>query len=163
MFKALYGFCAELAQPLTTVGTGIVLDDDSMARIRYGLNAGANYTYLMLLTPTTYEVLLTEAFVGNTINVARGQDGTAAQSFNAGTEVQFCMGDAAIAAMISERALGQVNITGSGIVTVTQTGTNSYDINAPAVTIVSESDNVLVGGEFPNFILSTPVINGCCD
>lgn len=162
MFKALYGFCAELAQPLTTVGTGIVLDDDSMAKIRYALGSGANYTYLIIQTLTTYEVLLTEAFVGNTINVARAQDGTTAQSFLAGTEVQFCMGDAAIAAMINERALGQVNITGTGIVSVTKTGTNNYSISAPPVTIVSESDNVLVGGEFPNFVLSTPVINGCC-
>jgi hypothetical protein len=162
-FKALYGLVGTLAQPLTSVAGAIVLDDNTMAMLRCALTSGVDYTYLIVKTATTYEVLLTEAFVGNMINVARAQDGTVAQAFVAGTDVEFCMGDAAIAAMISERALGQVNITGSGIVTVTKTGTNTYQINAPAVTIVSESANVLVGGEFPNFILSTPVINGCCD
>lgn len=158
-FKALYGFCGELALALTTVATTITLDDVSMARIRQGLQSGASYTYLIVKTTANYEVLLTQAFLGNTISVARAQDGTTAQAFPLGAEVEFCMGDAAIAAMINERALGQITLTGGGIVTVTQTGTNSYQVAAPAVSITSESDDILVGGEFPNFVLSAPVIN----
>ncbi|HWG89176.1 MAG TPA: hypothetical protein VN679_15430 [Candidatus Acidoferrales bacterium] len=158
-FKTLYGQSGSLAVALTTVASSIVLDDELMATLRYALNNGADYTYLIVKTTTTYEVLLTESFVGNSINVARSQDGTTAQAFPVGTDVEFCMGDAAIAAMISEKALGQINITGSGIVTVTKTGTNQYQISAPAVQITSASSNILVGGEFPNFVLSAPVIN----
>ena len=157
-FKALYGLAGTLSQALTTVSTSIVVDDATMAKLRYGLNSGSDYTYLIVKTATTYEILLTEAFAGNAITVARGQDGTTAQAFPVGTDIEFCMGDAAIQAMINERALGQVNITGSGIVTVTKTGTNQYQISAPAVNITSSSPNILVGGEFPNFVLSAPVI-----
>lgn len=163
MFKALYGLSGELVLALTTVATSITLDDETMAKIAIGLSNGQNYTYLIIQTPTTYEVVLTESFLNGAINIARGQDGTTAQAFPAGSQVSFCMGDAAIAAMINERALGQLTLTGSGIVTVTQTGTNEYQISAPPVQITSESDNILVGGEFPDFVLSTPVINGCCD
>ena len=162
-FKALYGLAGYLNAPLTAVSTAIVLDDNTMATLRYALNNGANYTYLIVKTATTYEVLLTESFAGNMINIARGQDGTTAQAFPLNTDVEFCMGDAAIAAMINERALGQINLTGSGIVTVTKTGTNTYQVSAPPISIVSESTNILVGGGFPNFALSAPVINGCCD
>lgn len=163
MFKALYGLSGTLAQPLTSVGTSIVLDDQTMAKITIGLANGTNYTYLIIQTAATYEVVLTQAFLNGAITIARGQDGTAAQAFPAGTQVSFCMGDAAIAAMINERALGQLTLTGSGIVTVTKTGTNQYQIYAPPIQITSNSSNILVGGGFPNFVLSTPVINGCCD
>ena len=163
MFKALYGLSGTLAQALTAVGNAIVVDDYTMANLRKALNNGVDYTYLIVKTATTYEVLLTQAFSGNAITVSRAQDSTTAQAFPAGTEIDFCMGDAAIAAMINERALGQVNITGSGIVTVTKTGNNTYAISAPPLSIVSSSANILVGGVFPNFVLSTPVINGCCD
>lgn len=162
-FKALYGLCGSLAAPLTSVATAIVLDDDMMAKLRYALGSGTNYTYLIVKTTTTYEVLLTQAFNANMISVARAQDGTTAQAFPLDAEVEFCMGDAAIAAMINERALGQINLAGTGIVTVTKTGPNSYQVGAPEISIVSESDKILVGGGFPNFVLSAPVIDGCCD
>ena len=162
-FKALYGMTGSLAAPLTSVATAIMPDDYLMCNLRYALNNGANYTYLIVKTLTTYEVLLTESFAGNMINVARAQDGTTAQAFPQNAEIDFCMGDAAIAAMINERALGQLSLSGSGIVTVTQTGTNSYQISAPPISIVSESSKILVGGGFPNFVLSAPVIDGCCD
>lgn len=62
MFKALYGLSGTLAQPLTSVGTSIVLDDQTMAKITIGLANGTNYTYLIIQTAATYEVVLTQAF-----------------------------------------------------------------------------------------------------
>jgi hypothetical protein len=59
--------------------------------------------------------------------------------------------------------LGQIALTGEGIITVTKTSDNSFSIYAPPVSITSESDKVLVGGEFPNFVLSAPLVSGCCD
>ncbi len=158
-FKALYGLAGSLAAPLTSIATSIVLDDSTMAKLAKALSNGADYTYLIIQTAASYEIVLTQAFLNNAISIARGQDGTTPQAFPTGTTVQFVMGDAAIADMINERMLGQLNITGSGIVTVTKTGTNAYQISAPAIDITSQSSNILVGGQFPNFILSAPVIS----
>lgn len=162
MFKSLYGLCGILAAPATNFATSITVDDELLAKLRLGL-AGTDYTYLIIKTTTAYEIVRTNGFVGNTVAIIRAEDGTTAQAFPAGTTVEFVMGDQAIADMINDRMLGQINITGTGIIEVTKTSDTSYSIYAPPVTIVSESDKVLVGGEFPNFVLSAPLVSGCCD
>lgn len=162
MFRALYGLCGELTVELTAFASTLTVDDETLAKLRVGLK-GSDYTYLIVKTATVYEVIRTISFVGNAVAIQRAQDNTVALDFPAGTEVEFVMGDQAIADMINNRMLGQINITGSGIVTVTQTGQNQFNINAPAVNITSTSDKVLVGGEFPAYILSAPLVSGCCD
>lgn len=162
MFKSLYGLCGELTASLTDFATSITVDDEMLGKLRLGL-VGADYTYLIIKTSTAYEIVRTNGFVGNSVSVIRGQDGTSSQAFPLGTTVEFVMGDQAIADIINDRMLGQIDITGSGMITVTKTSNNSYEIYAPEVTITSESDKVLVGGEFPNFILSAPLVGGCCD
>lgn len=162
MFKSLYGLCGELSVALTDFATSMTVDDGLLAKLRLGL-IDTDYTYLIIKTATAYEIVRTNNFVGNNIAIIRGQDSTVPQAFPAGTAVEFVMGDQAIADMINDRMLGQINITGSGIVTVIKTSDNSYSIYAPPVNIVSESDKILVGGEFPNFVLSAPLVSGCCD
>lgn len=161
MFKTLYGFSGTLNVALTSFATTITVDDQLLAKLRLALTA-VDYTYLIIKTATTYEIVKTSGFVGNTIGVMRAQEGTAAQAFAVGAAVEFVMADQAIADMINDRMLGQINITGSGMITVTKLDTNSYNIYAPPVSIVSNSDKVLVGGEFPNFVLSAPLVSGCC-
>lgn len=162
MFKSLYGLCGELALALTDFATAITVDDELLGKLRLGLK-DPDYTYLIIKTATAYEIVRTNGFVGNNVAIIRGQDATVAQAFPSGTTVEFVMGDQAIADMINDRMLGQINLTGEGIITVTKTSDNSYSIYAPPVSIVSESDKVLVGGEFPNFVLSAPLVSGCCD
>src|ERR1700743_543703 len=162
MFKSLYGLYGELEVALTTFAAAITVDDEMLAKLRIGLK-GTDYTYLIIKTSTTYEIVRTNGFVGNTVAVVRAQDGTLAQAFGVGTSVEFVMGDSAISNMINERMLGQITITGGGMVTVTKNSPNNYTIYAPPVSIVSDSDKVLVGGEYPNFILSAPLVSGCCD
>jgi hypothetical protein len=162
MFKSLYGLNGELTAALTDFATSLVVDDELLAKLRLGLK-GADYTFLIIKTTTAYEIVRTNGFIGNTVSIVREQDGTAPQAFPSGTTVEFVMGDQAIADMINDRMLGQINLTGEGIIEVTKTSDNSYSIFAPPVSIVSDSDKVLVGGEFPNFILSAPLVSDCCD
>ena len=162
MFKSLYGLCGELTAALTNFATSITVDDELLAKLRIALK-GSDYTYLIIKTTTTYEIVRTNSFVGNTVGIIRAQDSTTAQAFASGTPVEFVMGDQAIADIISDRMLGQITLTGTGIIEVTKTSDTSYSIYAPPVSIVSESSKVLVGGEYPNFVLSAPLVSGCCD
>ena len=162
MFKSLYGLCGELASALTDFATTLTVDDELLCKLRLGLK-GTDYTYLIVKTATAYEIVRTNGFVGNSVNIIRAQDSTTPQTFSSGTAVEFVMGDQAIADMINDRMLGQITLTGEGIITVTKTSDNSFSIYAPPVSITSESDKVLVGGEFPNFVLSAPLVSGCCD
>lgn len=162
MFKTLYGLSGELSVDLTDFAATISVDDSMLAKLRIGLGSG-DYTYLIVKTDTTYEIVRTNGFIGNTISVVRAQDDTTAQAFDSGSTVEFVMGDQAIADIINDRMLGEVSITGSGMVTVTKLDSNTYSIYAPIVTITSSSDKVLVGGEFPDFVLSAPLVSGCCD
>lgn|SRR5574337_212767 len=163
MFKSIYGLVGTLAADLTDFATAMTVDDDTLAILKKTLINSDDYTYLIIKTTTTYEIVKATGFTGNTVNITRAQDDTTAQAFSTGTEVDFVMGDSAIADIINEKMLGQIDITGGGMVTVTKLGTNSYQISAPPISITSESDKVLVGGEFPNFVLSAPTVSGCCD
>src|SRR5574340_1256519 len=162
MFKSLYGLCGELTVALTTFATSMTVDDELLAKLRLGL-VNSDYTYLIIKTATAYEIVRTNGFVGNNVAILRAQDGTVAQAFPANTTIEFVMGDQAIADMINDRMLGNLTITGSGMITVTKVGTNNFDIYAPPISITSTSTKVLVGGEFPNFVLSAPLVSGCCD
>lgn len=163
MFKSIYGLVGSLTANLTNFATTMTVDDSTLAILNKTLINSGDYTYLIIKTTTTYEIVQVTGFTGNNVNIVRAQDGTTAQAFNSGTEIDFVMGDSAIADIINEKMLGQITITGSGMVTVTQLGPNSYQISAPPISITSESDKVLVGGEFPNFVLSAPIVSGCCD
>lgn len=162
MFKPVHGVRGTLPNGVTAFADAIVVDDVSIALLKKVLKDG-DYTYLMLRTGYAYEIVRTTGFVGNSISVSRAQDGTTAQAFPAGAQAEFVMSQSAIADVIDQQTFGEIELTGSGIVTVTRTGPNQYLISAPAVTITSESPNVLVGGEFPNFVLSTPEMRDCCD
>lgn len=163
MFKSIYGLVGTLTVDLTDFATAMTVDDATLAILKKTLISDDDYTYLIIKTTTAYEIVKATGFVGNTVAITRAQDSTAAQAFIAGTEVDFVMGDSAIADIINDKMLGQIEITGGGMVTVTKLGANSYKVSAPAISIVSESDKILVGGEFPDFVLSAPAVSGCCD
>lgn len=162
MFRTLYGLSGALTAALTDFATAIAVDDETLMRLRQCL-VGEDYTYLIVKTVAAYEIVKTSGFVGNTVGVVRAQDGTVAQAFAVGTTVEFVMGDQAIADIINDKMLGQINIVGSGMVSVTKIDKNTFNIYAPEISITSESDKVLVGGEFPDFVLSAPLVTGCCD
>lgn len=162
MFKTFYGLIGALQADLTDFAVNMTVDDVMFGRLRKCLGA-TDYTYLIIKTDAIYEIVKVTGFVGNTVAITRAQDGTTAQAFAMGVDVEFVMGDQAIADMINDRMLGQIDITGSGIVQVTRTGTNSFSVYAPPLSIVSNSSKILVGGEFPNIVLSAPLASGCCD
>lgn len=162
MFKPVHGVRGTLKTALTSFADTIVVDDSTLIFLRKMLTS-PDYTYLLIRTDYSYEIVKTAGFTGNTISVLRGQDGTVAQAFPIGAEVEFVLGNAAISDIVTQQMLGQINIQGDGIVTVTKLADNDYLISAPAITIESESDKILVGGEFPNFIISTPLLRDCCD
>lgn len=162
MLKTFYGLSGTLTVALTNFATAMTVDDSTLAKLRVGLGT-SDYTYFIIKTSTTYEIVKVTGFVGNTLAVTRAQDGTIAQAFSVGDAAEFVLGDTAIADLINDKMLGEVNITGEGMVTVTKLGTNSYKISAPEITITSNSTKILVGGAFPNFVLSAPLVSGCCD
>lgn len=163
MFKPVHGINGSLTQALTAAGGVIYVDDSTLCLLKRRLLDSGDYTYLLLRQAYDYEIVKTTGFSANAVSVERAQDGTVAQAFPIGTEVEFVLSASAIADLIADRGLAEVNITGGGIVTVTKLGTNEYSISAPPVDITSDSPNVLVGGEFPNFVLSAPLLVDCCD
>lgn len=162
MFKPVHGVRGYLTAGINAFATSIQLDDATVCLLKNMLPSG-DYTYLLVQTAYSYEIVKTVSFTGNALNVVRAQDGTTALVFPLGATVVFVLSQSAIDDIVNQQALGQVQITGSGIVTVTEIGPNQYNISAPEVDITSDSDKILVGGEFPNFVISSPVNSDCCD
>lgn len=162
MFKPVHGIRGNLISPLTAFADAISVDSSSITLLQKILGA-VDYTYLLIRTSYDYEIVKTNGWIGNSISVIRGQDGTVAQEFPVGASVEFVLSTSALADIVNQHSLGEVEITGEGIVTVQKIGTNQYIVSAPKVQIISDSDKILIGGEFPNFIISTPLLRDCCD
>lgn len=161
MFVPVHGLRGTLKAALTDFATTISVDDGSLCLLQQRITAG-DYTYLMVQTGYSYEIIKMTGFVGQQLAVTRAQDHTSAQAFPVGAEVKFVLSESAIADIINEKMLGQVEITGAGIVTVTKNSPNNYTISAPKVSITSDTDKILVGGEFPDFVISAPLLSDCC-
>ncbi len=162
MFKPVHGLNGVLTAGITNFAATIYLDYESLAMLKSRLPPG-DHTYLLIRQAYAYEVVRTSAILPTAITVVRAQDGTAALAFPAGAVVEFVLSEAAIAEIIQQKALGEIEITGGGIVTVEKLGTNYYKISAPEITLSSESPDILVGGEFPDFVISAPIKSDCCD
>ena len=162
MFKPVHGVNGTVISALAIPATTLILDDATLCLLKRRLSTG-DYTYLLLRQGYDYEIVKTAGFVANGVTVIRAQDNTVALAINVGAQVEFVLGAAAIQDIIVERGLAEVNIEGKGIITVVKNATNSYTISAPPIAITSDSPNILVGGAFPNFTLSAPVLTDCCD
>lgn len=162
MFKPVHGIKGILLAPITDFGTTIYLDSDTMALLRKRVPAG-DHTYLLIRQAFDYEIVRTSVIDNAFVTILRGQDGTTPQAFPAGAVIEFVLSETAIEEIITEKALGSVEITGGGIVTVEKLGTNTYKVSAPEITLTSEDDSILVGGTFPNYVISAPIKSDCCD
>lgn len=162
MFKPVHGVRGSLTAPINTMATSLLLDDATVCLLKNMLS-GSDYTYLMIQTGYNYEIVKTVSFTGNALNVVRAQDATIAQSFPSGASVVFVLSQSAIDDIVSQQNIGQIQITGAGIVTVTEIAPNQFSISAPMINITSDSEKILVGGEFPNFVISSPLLSDCCD
>lgn len=130
-------FSTSLSSAINTTTTSISLVDASgMPTI------GANdYAYVTLDTDTdsaTIEVVKVTGVSSNTLTVVRGQDGTTASSFSAGTKVEL---------RVTAAALDDISTAANGT-TFTVFGrsanTNISLANA-AFTVVGRSQNTVVG------------------
>jgi hypothetical protein len=162
MFRPVHGVRGYLTAAINTMVTAILLDDATVCLLKNMLPVG-DYTYLLIQTGYSYEIVKTVSFTGNALNVVRAQDGTTAQSFPMNASVVFVLSQSAINDIVSQQSIGQIDLIGTGIVTVTKTGPNQFTIDAPEVSITSDSEKIIVGGDFPNFVISSPLIQDCCD
>lgn len=162
MFKPVHGIDGTLVNSITVPSATLVVDDATLCLLKRRLADAGDYTYLLIRQAYDYEIVKTTSFAANGVNVLRAQDGTTALAFPAGAEIEFVLGAAAIQDILAQRGLDEITLEGGGIVTVTQLGVNHYSISAPAISITSSSPNVLVGGTFPNFVLSAPLLTDCC-
>lgn len=162
MFKPVHGIRGNLTQLLTAFADAISIDSSSMTLLQKILG-NSDYTYLLIRTSYDYEIVKTNGWIGNSVSIVRAQDGTIAQEFPIGASVEFVLSTSALSDIVNQHSLGEIELTGAGIVTVQKTGVNQYTISAPKIGITSDSDKILVGGEFPNFVISTPLLRDCCD
>lgn len=162
MFKPVHGLKGTLVTGITDFGTTLILDNEALAMLRSRVPSG-DHTYLLLRQAYDYEIVRTVVIEKTYVTVIRAQDGTTAQAFLSGTVVEFVLSEQAIEEIITDKALGEIEITGGGIVTVEKLGTNTYKISAPAIALTSEDDSIIVGGEFPNYVISAPIKSDCCD
>lgn len=161
MFKPAHGVDGVLTASLTAIAPSIKVDDNSYCILQRVL-ADGSYTYLVIKQNFTVEIVKATSTMNGVVLVTRAQDNTVASAFSSGASVEFVFTEQAIADIISDKTLGEIQLVGKGIVTVTKIATNSYTIGAPKINIISESEKILVGGEFPNFVLSTPLTDDCC-
>ena len=161
MFKPVHGIRGKLASPLTTFADTMRLDSSSTTLLKRSLDQG-DHTYLMVSTPSTYEIVKAVGFTGAETQIVRGQDNTTAQAFPSNTKIEFVFSEQAIEEIIQEKSLGELEIRGEGIVEVERIAVNEYVIYAPEIRLESGTGVIKVGGDFPNYVISSPELRDCC-
>ena len=162
MFKPVHGLDGYLTVALGPSDTTMQVDEYSLCALRRVLSEAGDWTYLLIRTVAAYEVVKVTAVPGPGVTIVRGVDGTTAIAWGIQSAVVFFFTESAIADVITARNVGEIELTGSGIVEITKVGPNNYLVYAPPVTITSDSDKILVGGEFPDFVISSPTVSDCC-
>lgn len=147
MFKPTYGVGGTL---LTAVSNSSLLMEPSVAiysqlKDILGEN-GSDYTYIFITDGVNIELVKVTELDSGYFTVVRGQDGTTARAFAAGSRMYFEMSGIAIADMITaalEAASLPTTLTFSinAPNTVTKIG-SSVDINVPQLPLVSPNSTI---------------------
>jgi hypothetical protein len=161
VFKPMHGLYGTIQATINSGATSIILDSDSIALLKARLGNG-NHTYAVLHSGVSYEVVKILSVQANNISVLRAQDGTTATGFPSGAALDFVLGESAIQDILSEKMLTETIVTGSGTAVVTRLGLNNYNIYVPPVNLTSQSPDIIVGGSYPNYVLSAPIKSDCC-
>lgn len=159
MFVSLLGFSSTLESNLTAIATSMALPPAHAAHIDSVLG-GSGWTYLALSDGTNLEMVKVVSVTGSNVDIIRGFDGTSAEAFPAGTCVRFVWGTTAIQDLVADGSFN-VEITGTGLATVTETGTNEFEVHVPELNIEA-GPGVNVLGAYPNFEISLVNADGNC-
>lgn len=159
MFVSLLGFSSTLQSNLSAVATTMALPPADAAHID-SLLGGSDWSYLALSDGTNLEIVKVVAVSGANVDIIRGFDGTSAEAFPSGTCVRFVWGTTAIQDLTADGSFN-VEITGTGVATVTETDTNEFEVHVPELTI-DAGPGVNVLGAFPNFEISLVNADGNC-
>ena len=159
MFVSLLGFSSTLSANLSAVATTMTLPAADAAYIDGRLGA-SDWTYLALSDGTNLEIVKVVAVSGASVDIIRGFDSTPATAFPSGTCIRFVWSNTAIQDLTSDGAFN-VEITGTGLATVTETGTNEFEVHVPELEI-SAGPGVNVLGAYPNYEISLVNPDGNC-
>lgn len=156
-FVALYGLNQELTAA-TAAGAG-QLKIDSNAATLIAAELGANFTFAALSDGVNFEIVKITSVTGSFLNVVRAQDGTTTSAFPIGSCLRFVWTTEGITAIA---AGGSLVLTGTGVVTATQTGPNAWSVNVPSTSITGALP-IEVLGAYPSFEIDfQATYGGCC-
>lgn len=157
-FVPIYGLSTPLTAA-TAAGAGQLQIDNSVANYIAAALVGGNFTYVALDDGVNYEIIRIDSVSAPYLNITRGLGGTTSSNFPIGTCLKFVWITEGIRDAVAAISFG---ITGTGAVTVTQTGPDSFNIDVPATTITA-SLPIEVLGSFPNYDLGfVGSYGGCC-
>lgn len=162
MIREYYGLKGVL-----TVGVGsgmlnlFVNPEFSGAIAVSGFVSGVDEAYFSVTSGGYTEVVKVIGIAGDVLIVDRAQVGTVAQAFPQGATIEYVVTSAAIIEQIGAIST-DVNLTGSGAVTVTEGATNNFNVDVPIITLTGEG-RISVLGSYPDFKLAyTPPESDCC-
>lgn len=160
--KAYYGLVGKLANTLDSVGNTLVVDPNAAIRLSDFVN-GTDETWLILRSGPVSEVVRVTAVNGTYLTADRGQEGTLAQPFPAGSEIAYILTTTAVLQEVGTVLPTQISLEpDEPLLTLTLVGPNNYLLgsNTPSIVGVGTID---VMGEWPNLEISyTPPADACC-
>lgn len=157
-----YGAKGSLTQNVSADAGSIVISSDLAGAIAATFVSGDDSTWLAIKSGNNTEVVQVVGMFGTTLSVMRGQEGTNALAWYAGTEVSFVLTAAAILQELPEID-GAVNISGSGLVNVNNVDVNNFEIWVDEPSFAG-SNGITVTGNWANgyTIHYTPPDDDCC-
>jgi hypothetical protein len=123
-------------------GSGLLPIDSNVAAA-FAVQLGANYTFASISDGINYEIIKIDGVSGANLVIERAQDGTTASAFPIGSCIRYVWTTEGISAVA---AGGSLVLTGTGVVTATQTGPNAWTISVEMPTIDATLPIEVMGG-----------------
>lgn len=153
MLKPIPNLNTILAAPLSNVSAVAEVAQAGADLLRSKLGLG-DWVYAVLNDGINYEVIKITGIAENIVALERAIDGTVAGAFGAGTSVVYTLGIAAMTDVAVGILLTGGNITGTGIVKVTDNGNGNFNIHADPIQLVSGDPDITVTSLYPNYAIT---------
>lgn len=163
MFKTAYEASGTLTATATSLTVLIQVDSGLASYLDAILGAG-DWTYLRIVGVGNSEVVKVTAVNSATLTVERAVDGHGPYAFSSGTAVSYYLPEAGVVDILdAEGVEANITINGTGLATVVEDPTNTFNVNVPTPDFTG-SDGIVVTGnwlEGYNISLQTDP-SGCC-
>lgn len=152
MLKSIPNFATRTGNAIIPAYTQVSIAQEGADTLAAKLDIG-DWIYMALDDGIAYEVVRVTAINGIVVLMDRNADGSGAYEFMSDARMSYILPQPAVADIVNQILSENLNVTGTGAATVTQTGPFGWNIDVKRIVIVSDDPDIEVVDTYPTFFI----------